>query len=396
MYSGLQYLTADSFTIPSLTQRDEQKVRKGLDRLVKYVTDHQRWNVHAIILTGSLPSGWGAPPHSDLDVLVITRIYDLFFNRRVHAALQGIELPCKFEVVQSPSMIFNRMPSVSRFDLRETGRLIYGDRNVLELSKRVILPKYEALKYLFNNAVVNLISGMDPEFFSNEKCSEDHEDEIFRKSVKAYLAICCGLLILCGKYQTGYPTRERYFTRAYHELYPNLHAEIPDLADKIKFSTDYKLGKKPAEVAEKSTFFRECIDDAAFVVKHALRVYFDAPSEDELNTVLLLDRFPHNWVNSVYYYTRYLTELRRQPPLACLFEEPIVEVYTSSLCVLLAANDRNPAKYLSTARSRISRLFSPLPFTGKEVEDWDLVRRTCVLLHPQMLIVPQMRYRRDP
>jgi hypothetical protein len=387
-------LQTDTVSIPLLNRQDELKVQNGLKRLVRYLTNGQSWNIRAIILTGSLPSGWGRPPASDLDVIVITRIYDISFNHRIRAALQSTELPCRFEVTQSPSVIFTRMQSVSRYDMRETGRLVYGDRRVLESSYSVRFPQYEAIRYLFNNAVVNLISAMSPETVAQGAASQCHGSELVRQCVKAYLAVCCALLILGNRYVTGYGRRAVQFRQVFEDRFPSLQREVPNLAKKIELSTSAKIAKEPLDPP--SGFVEETVKDVCAVMRYSLEKYFDSSEQDDSKLILLLDKFPHDWLNSAYYFVRYVTELGRCPPPSCLFTEPIVNVYVSSACVLLGVRDRDPSKYLTEAKRRMAKIFSPLSFSGASWADWNEVRRICVLLHPQMLIVPQMRYSQDP
>jgi len=389
-------MSLESISLPLIGREEENQIKVGLRQLIRYVTAGQRSNIYAIILTGSIPSGEGRLPQSDLDILVITNVYDPLLERRAEAALRSLQLPCKFEISQTPRFIFYRMPSATNYDLRKTGLVVYGDKNAIESFGDFRIPKYEGLKYFFNNSVVNLNKAVDKDVIFGNKLSNEKTDELVSGCCKAYLAACAALLILKDEYQIGYEARRKHFSKLYETHYEDLHNDVPDLSRKIDYATKFKLKIDTPKTYDPLEFSMTTYKDMTCIMRYVLRHYFASDEEDEVRLILLLKKFPHNWINSFYYSVKYISELSRPPPLKSFFVEPIVNIYVSSACIMLAAKHRRLDPFLIIAEQKVREIFSPLTTTEDGWENWDITRRVCSFLHPDKLITPQFRYRSDP
>ena len=380
---------------PRLSQEEESAVRRDLQVMIESLCNGMRWNICAIILTGSLPSGYGDLSTSDLDVLVITRIYDPLLDNRAKKVTARVGSSCRFEVAQTPLFIFQRMPSVSKYDALKAGKFVYGKRDLFESYSNFKIARYEAIKYLFNIAVINLLAELQRKHVCTES-GVPFSKRLFSQCNKAYLASCAALLILKSAYRPGYRPREEYFSSIYEDWYPTLSSKIPDLAEKVRLSTQFKTGEGSFKPNNFGEFVEKSVEDVVEVMKYCLQDYFNTSEKETLRLVLMLDRFPHNWLNSLYYFQKYFMKIGRPPPMRCLFLEPILNIYVAGACLLLAVKDRNPTDYLAIAGSRISDLYSPLKLNSDPWQKWETLKKVCAFLHPQTLIVPQMRYSWDP
>lgn len=389
-------MSLENISLPSIGREEERQIKFGLKQLIKYIIAGQQSNIFAIILTGSLPSGEGRLPQSDLDILVITNVYDPLLERRAGAALESLQLPCKFEISQTPRFIFYRMPSATNYDLRKTGLVVYGAKNAIELFGEFRIPKYEGLKYFFNNSVVNLNKTVDKDVIFGNKLSNERTKEVVSGCCKAYLAACAALLILKDEYRIGYENRRKHFNELYETHYNDLFIDIPDLNQKIDYATKFKLKIDVPEPYDPLKFSMTTYKDMTCIMRYVLRHYFSSDEDDEVRLILLLDKFPHNWLNSFYYFVKYVGELSRPPPLKSFFVEPIVNIYESSACIMLAAKYLRLDPFVAIAEQKVREIFSPLTTTDNGWENWDITRRACSLLHPERLITPQFRYRSDP
>lgn len=381
---------------PNLSEKQKSTVSLLLRAIVRWVVHCSSWNIHSIILLGSLPSGWGYFPLGDLDIMVVTRVYDPMMPYRVRRALRAVVAPCKVEVSQWPRSVFLASRSVSVYDLRSTGRVIYGDKEVLRAASQwQAIPKYEALRYLFNIAVVNLVSSLARGFVGNAGDASYLPAETVYCCNKAYLAICAALLIFEGEYRIGYENRARVFESLYRTRYDRLRAEIPHLAARVAAATAFKL-----EESAPSSFdlpsLNQALTDICTVMKYCINRYFGTSYQDSLILLRLLKKLPPNLVNRLYYFQRYTSTFLRPPPASSFFVEPITSVYIAAGCLLLAAESNTLSPFLEAAMGEIKGIYSPCPSTGDGWENWDRARRICKLLLPEKLLIPQWRYRKDP
>ncbi len=267
----------------------DNEVQKQLDIVSEEINKNIK-DVKSIIIYGGFGRGEGSVkkvndkyyPANDFDVYVITEKKadgDLLDNiaRKVAKRLgsKGIEFN-KFDknwsfednfYLDLKCLTLNELkklvPMVRYYELRNSSNIFYGEevRNLIPDYKTDDIPLGEGFRFLFNR-MTHLV-----EYFSTEGKHNDIVLSFF--CVKAYIDSCTALLLLNKKYSPFYKKRMEDFYECYKTDFPDLYKKLPDLHEKIKKYTLWKLNFN-GELPEKDVvkFWMQTRKDFLEVVKY--------------------------------------------------------------------------------------------------------------------------------
>ena len=180
-------------------------------------------SLRAIILTGSLArdeatfqrAGEGWTLRGDAEFFLIFhagaslpgRAQTLSISERSEEVLRGRELHARIDLSAVHPVYLQRLPKhVSSYELRNRGRVIYGDTGILAL-----IPEFQASELsredawrLLNNRLIELLEILA----GSPSASADQPRKLQYRAVKLYLDMATSLLIFAGAYAPGYRERE--------------------------------------------------------------------------------------------------------------------------------------------------------------------------------------------
>ncbi len=136
------------------------------------------------------------------------------------------------------------VPMIRYYELRNSSNVFYGEdvRNLIPDYKTEEIPLGDGFRVLFNR-MTHLV-----EYFSTEGKHNDVVLGFF--CAKAYIDSCTALMLLNKKYSPFYKKRMEDFYECYKRDFPDLYKKLPDLHEKIKKYTLWKLnynGRAPEE-----------------------------------------------------------------------------------------------------------------------------------------------------
>lgn len=242
---------------------DEYIKKNYLDKVVaSFVKD---CSPIAIILFGGFGRGEGSiqaihgkpVPFNDFDFYLITekKLSDEELNRISENAskeigMGGLEVAYfpgeeydsnKFFHVDTRCIQFSELGKLMKmqryYELKYGGQVIYGDATVLDKIREIKpdeIPISDGLRNLFNKLHTMLL-GLKEEYNEEQK-----KISIFW-SYKCYISICEALLILDGKFAPTAKRKAEIFSDIYKNSFPELCLKVPNLAEKVKRATEFKL-----------------------------------------------------------------------------------------------------------------------------------------------------------
>ncbi len=242
---------------------DEYIKENYLDKIIKsFIRD---CNPLSIILFGGFGKGEGSlqfidgkpVPYNDFDLYVVTKnklsdkkLDRISMNASKKIGMGGLEIAyfpkegydsTKYFHVDVRCIPYNYLKKLMKiqryYELKYGSQIIYGDEKVLNKIKSINpedINVSEGLRNLFNKMHTMLL-GMQKEY--NE---EERKIKVFW-SYKCYISICEALLILDKKFAPFSSERSKLFSEIYKKSFPDLAKELPDLPEKVRIATNFKL-----------------------------------------------------------------------------------------------------------------------------------------------------------
>ncbi|MBT3404860.1 hypothetical protein HN832_01985 [archaeon] len=291
----------------TFSKEADKKVAEDLEIIIKEIRNRVP-KVLSIILTGGFARGEGPIkkvgqkfiPYNDYDLQIISLqkvskeeiddiatkiskvlgyggIKEIFYpfkktNQKMAKSFY-IDLKC-----DTPADLKKFLPRLRNYELKYASKIIYGKevRNLIPGFKMKEIPLSDSAKLLLDR-VSQLI-----EYYSTK---EEYDPEILSYSIQqAYAACCTSLLVLVGKYETGYKKSTEIFKQNYSKYFPKLKKKIPDLDKKIEQFFLWKVNPNKKIIAN--------LKDEWFIVKENIlevaKYFFgeflsqDIKTEDEL------------------------------------------------------------------------------------------------------------------
>ena len=242
---------------------DEYIKKNYLDKIVaSFVKD---CNPISIILFGGFGKGEGSiqaingkpVPFNDFDFYIVTEkklsdenLNNISMNAAKEIGMGGLEVAYfpgegydsnKFFHVDArciPVSELGKLMKMQRYyELKYGSQIIYGDANVLDKIREIKpneIPVSDGLRNLFNKLHTMLL-GLQENYGEEQK-----KIRIFW-SYKCYMSICEALLILDKKFAPTSKEKSKIFSEIYKNNFPELYIKIPNLAEKVKKATEFKL-----------------------------------------------------------------------------------------------------------------------------------------------------------
>lgn len=354
-------------------------LEESLSKLIEKILGKIRWNIKAIFIYGSAATREYTSFPNDIDLLVVTHFYDPLLPERIRSVLQNA--PVKIEVDQISLADFNTLKTMQLVDVKNSGVLIYGDKNLQAASRTHDIYDYEGIKVLFNFGVMKLLRVIPKSILESSEPSTEQKKLILSGCVKAYEGICSCLLILKNKYRVGYGARANYFSEVYEKEYPSLCKEIPHLSQKIKFA--YGLRKENLRYDGNSVdLWFDTRKDIESVIPFAMSSFFGETQTSLPRSILTLNAFPHDISSSLIYAFRLFSNERKIPPASIFSLDPASKLYISS-AFLLFSFDRRLNFNESFLKIAQQNLVSINPIYLKEtcpIDRWEKMREVNVTL----------------
>ena len=354
-------------------------LEESLSKLIEKILGKIRWNIKAIFVYGSAATGEYTSFPNDIDLLVVTHFYDPLLPERIRSVLQNA--PVKIEVDQISLADFNTLKTMQLVDVKNSGVLIYGDKNLQVVSKTHDVYGYEGIKVLFNFGVMKLLRVMPKSILESSEPSTEQKRLIISGCVKAYEGICSCLLILKNKYRVGYGARADYFSKVYEKEYPSLCKEIPHLSQKIKFA--YALRKENIRYDGNSVdLWSDTRKDIESVIPYAMASFFGETQTSLPRNILMLNTFPHNILSSLIYAFRLFSNEKKIPPVSIFSLDPASKLFISSAFLLFSFDRRLNfnESFLKIAEQNLAS-FNPIHLKEtRPIDRWEEMRKVILTL----------------
>lgn len=364
-------------------------VRKAVAEILR----KRAWNIRAIVVFGSVAIGENVPSYSDLDLFVVTKLYDPFLAKRVGHGLNDSGISVEVQITQMPLFVYRRIREVGVYEVRERGQIVYGNETLVKgtrVTDPSMIPRYEAIRYLFNIGIMGLNMVLSKEFFQKDctgklLLTKRQKAKLLHQCHKSYCAACAALLLLKGEYRIGCENRASHFKELFHRIYRPLTMTIPNLDQKFEKSSVLCRTKDCDAPLEKSiAFLRETINDLSEVSIYCLSNFFGTNCADDVSLLSLLEELPRAKFSSLLYALKYFLDFKRLPPIASLSVEPEISCYIAGASVLFASrysDDGFRLNQLTKAAGKKTReIYSPLTAKNNVWEIWDETRKIGVLL----------------
>lgn len=354
-------------------------LEESLSKLIEKILGKTRWNIKAIFVYGSAATGeYTSIPH-DIDILVVSHFYDPLLPQRIKSVIQNA--PVEIEVDQIPLADFNRLKTMQLADVRNSGVLIYGDKNLQETSRTQEIYGYEGIKVLFNFGVMKLLDVMPKSILESSEPSPEQGRAILYSCVKAYEGVCSCLLILKNKYRVGFRARADYFSEVYEKEYPSLCEEIPHLSQKIKFAFRLRKDNLRYNGSLVDLWF-DTRKDIESVIPFAMAGFFGVTQTSLPRSILMLNAFPHDVLSSLIYAFRLFSTEKKIPPISIFCLDPASKLCISSAFLLFSFDPRLNfnESFLNNAEQNLIS-FNPIHLKEKRpIDRWEKMRKVSVAL----------------
>lgn len=282
---------------------DEYIKKNYLDKIVEsFVRD---CNPISIILFGGFGKGEGSVqaidgkpvPFNDFDFYIITEkklseeeLDKISMNASKEIGMGGLEVAYFPEEGYDSNRFFHvdvrcipyselgkLMKTQRYYELKYGSQVIYGNKDVLDKINEIKpdeIPVSDGLRNLFNKLHTMLL-GLQKEYNEEQK-----KIRIFW-SYKCYISICEALLILDKKFAPTSMERTRIFSEIYEKDFPDLHEKIPNLAEKVKKSTEFKL--KPNFKINHEKLWEIALKDILIVFEYYIK---KMTNSDDISTAI--------------------------------------------------------------------------------------------------------------
>jgi hypothetical protein len=132
-------------------------------------------------------------------------------------------------------------PDIWFYDLKVASKLVYGEdvRQMIPTDKMNI-PLTSGLRVLFEK-VCGLLGTLSYGDLRNDRISEERREVLVFECYKTFIEICTALCILSGTYDAWYSSRASSLQGIYGEEFPDIAQVLPDLPERVRKYTDFKL-----------------------------------------------------------------------------------------------------------------------------------------------------------
>lgn len=214
--------------------------------------------LRAIVLTGSTARGestfiWNV---DHWDVLGDAEFFIVFEQRsrlpgpartesirqRVESSLIESGLHCHLDLSPvHPKYLANLERHILAYELKECGRVVWGDPEILSL-----IPRFESSEILLedawrllSNRIVEYLEVVPDLMDSPERLSP----AVFYRTVKLYLDMATSFLVFARRYEPTYRGRAARLRELAATHVASIHAPLPlrEFADRVIFCTEFKL-----------------------------------------------------------------------------------------------------------------------------------------------------------
>jgi len=289
---------------------DDYIQKNYLDKIIKsFVKD---CNPISIILFGGFGKGEGSVyfkegnpvPFNDFDLYVVTHdklsdeeLDKISMNASREIGMGGLEIAYfpqkgydanKYFHVDVRCLPRNKMKELMNiqryYELKHGTQIIYGE-NILEEMRDIkldSLPASDGLRNLFNKLHTMLL-GLQKNY------DEDQEKIRIFWSNKCYMSICESLLILDKNFAPTALKRSQIFSEIYKKSFPNLFEKLPDLPEKVRRATEFKL--KPNFDVDADKLWDESLKDILQIFEY----YVKKISGVENVGVAINNRLPYSY-----------------------------------------------------------------------------------------------------
>lgn len=360
----------------------ELDINQAISKVMHIIINHFQWNIKAIILFGSYATGENTEETKDIDLCVIERFYnpfiDVFLNNVINDSF------FKISICHYPINNFNKLDTLLAYDVSNTGRIIYGHKEVLRKHNKI--HKYEAIKVLFNYGVVKLNSCVSENILSNNVINKNQDKKIVYGCMKAFEGICIALLILRNNYTHGYKARAELLSETYQN-YGDLYRQIADLPEKISFFAKVRLGGN-VYIGNPINLWFQTKKYIESIMPFIIHNYFKDNETDVINNVLKLNRLQRNFIPSLMYMYRLFIKNRNIAPLTSILVQPIAKIHIANACILFSINESlNIDKHLLCIAEDHIKTIYPIS-TRKNTSlfhKWEIIRNICVNLNEESI-----------
>ncbi|WP_287588097.1 hypothetical protein [Candidatus Borrarchaeum sp.] len=223
--------------------RINELVKNQLQIICTRVLENIPKDICSLILCGAMSRGEGSAIISenrvkiisDYDFLVVVKNGDLTaLQEKLRQLSIDLTKELKLGFLSSVEVhpitkayLKSLIPTIGNFDLKSSGMILYGE-DVLNLIPNFSpkeIPKWDALKILFNRICGQLLS-TPPDIFYNDKIPDNILEMNAYQTTKMFLDVCTSLLAFHGRFIPSYVGRVNELERLL-DISPSLKEIIP-------------------------------------------------------------------------------------------------------------------------------------------------------------------------
>ena len=384
----------EGLSFPNLGREESEEIRQILFHTLDSLTLTDRMNIIAVVAYGTMITGEGAPPFSDLELYAITRFYDPTLARRLENVLNRGKPPVMINAGQLHFSLLRRWKSIQACDIKSSGKVIYGDLNILN-SINVLpgqIPKYDSIKILLNLGVDKLNAVMSSDILNSQYIPDSQKGKFSFNCVKANITICRALLNFIGEYHSSLIEGANAFKNSYEGSFPTLHRSNPQLAEDVFMATNIRLSFNYDQIRDPISYWFRTQRNVKGALIFLLQNYFLEKTNNELGLILLLEKFPHRLASNIVYLLRtsFLSTKQRIPFLHSLLTDPWIKAHIASSFLLWAVNPNSTvdASFVKQAYNKLGEAFVLDEFTVFDLKVWNRLREIIARLN-ESSILPQ-------
>lgn len=384
----------EDLTFPKIGKTESEEIREIVLGTIGSLSFADKMNIISIVAYGTMITGEGAPPFSDLELYAITRFYDPTLARRLENALNRPKPPVMINVGQLHYSLLRKWKSIQANDIKSSGKVIYGDPavlNAISVSPSQI-PRYDSIKILLNLGVDKLNAVMSPDVLNDQHIPESQKGKFSFNCVKANITICRALLNFIGEYNSSLTEGADFFKSSYKDSFPTLHRTNPQLADDVSLATNIRLSFNYDQIRDPFGYWLRTQKNVKDTLIFLLQNYFIEKTNNELQLILLLEKFPHKLGSNIVYLLRtfFLGKKQKTPFLHSLLTDPWIKTHIASSFLLWALNPNATVdeNFVKQAYDKLREAFVLDELTVFDLKAWNMLREIVVQLN-ESSILPQ-------
>jgi len=306
------------------------------------------------------------------------------------------------------------IPDIAIYELKVGSHLLYGTdvRHLIPL-KHSEVPLSSGLRLLFEK-MTGLVGTFLAEYARKKTVPNSNMWKLTYECHKTYVEVGTALCLLMGCYSPSFRIRAKLFEEIFPKKLPNIHAKYPDLAEKIRRATEFKIRPNfDSANGNPVDLWFETRDMLCGMTRYFLQRYLHIPLFDWVNSNRILQKkldstYPRALAKAIcrsvirmdfepstraiilamrtYYNLRFALHVRRNvgsTPLAMLAGSPlaIIMVFLTGPLVLLSLSRNGEViePHYSAAAVNLNKL---IPSKSMPVLDpWDEIRRKYLLAY---------------